>query len=207
MPALNSDDSRGFRVLLRALAVSADTLRHGGRQGGLAAGLLRLPDAHELIDRLSGTSPDQSLVEMVELRDHALASSRVGALVAGAGARVERLDTAADVGARSGRFPQAARPRGSLPRGRRWSWPAVSAAPLRRRGWSRGRSLRGWTARRAAPPAGGAIPNGMRTVKVEPRPTSLVTVTAPPCICAISWTSASPMPEPSWVRERAPWTR
>ena len=56
MPALNSDDSRGFRVLLRALAVSADTLRQGGRQGGLAAGLLRLPDAHELIDRLSGTS-------------------------------------------------------------------------------------------------------------------------------------------------------
>lgn len=64
MPALNSDDSRGFRVLLRALAVSADTLRHAGRQGGLAAGLLELPDAHELIDRLSGTSPDQRLVEM-----------------------------------------------------------------------------------------------------------------------------------------------
>ena len=52
-----------------------------------------------------------------------------------------------------------------------------------------------------------AFPSGMRTVNVVPSPTTLRASTVPPCILTISDTSARPMPDPSWVRDREPGTR
>ncbi len=63
--------------------------------------------------------------------------------------------------------------------------------------------------RGAAMRSGGrcAAPKGIATVKVVPWSTALSTVTVPPCSLTSSWTSASPIPVPSWVRDRAPGTR
>jgi hypothetical protein len=44
-------------------------------------------------------------------------------------------------------------------------------------------------------------------VNVLPAPGAESTVAPPPCSMASSDTSASPMPDPSWLRERAPDTR
>ena len=41
-------------------------------------------------------------------------------------------------------------------------------------------------------------------MKVVPRPGRLATAMVPPCSLTSSCTSARPMPEPSWVRARAP---
>ncbi len=48
--------------------------------------------------------------------------------------------------------------------------------------------------------ASGAVRAGMRTVKVVPSPSRLDTSTEPPCSSVRSFTSARPMPVPSWVR-------
>lgn len=47
------------------------------------------------------------------------------------------------------------------------------------------------------------MPNGRRTVKVVPRPSTLSAVMVPPCRSTSSLTKANPMPLPSWERERA----
>ena len=58
-----------------------------------------------------------------------------------------------------------------------------------------------------ASPTACASPSGTRTTKRLPRPGSLSTWTLPPCSAASSATRARPMPEPSYVRERASTTR
>ena len=52
-----------------------------------------------------------------------------------------------------------------------------------------------------------AVPVGILTVNVEPRPNSLTTPTAPPWSLTSSVTSASPMPVPSCVLPSVPFTR
>ena len=52
-----------------------------------------------------------------------------------------------------------------------------------------------------------AVPRGRVTVNVVPRPSALSTPIVPPCRRTRSRTSASPIPVPSCVRERAPRTR
>ena len=44
-------------------------------------------------------------------------------------------------------------------------------------------------------------------MKVVPTPSVLWTLRVPPCSRTSSLVSASPIPEPSWLRARAPWTR
>ena len=52
-----------------------------------------------------------------------------------------------------------------------------------------------------------AVPDGMLTRNVLPRPRALSTSIEPPCSPMSSRTRDSPMPEPSWVRPTAPGTR
>ncbi len=100
--------------------------------------------------------------------------------------------------------PPAGRRRSASPRTRRRARPAASAAPPARRRCARPAGCVSTAPARPASLRQMRAAEGERNVNAVPFPTSLSTAILPPCSFTNSWTSASPMPLPSWLRPRAP---